>query len=307
MDIIGATNFDFIGKRKLTFAISSTLVLIGLFSVVQIARGAANLGIDFAGGVTIQLRFEKDVSIEKAREILREGNLPPADLQQFAEANRLLVRLKTHQEDIGPLTKTLIERLQEGFKDNKATVEGTTEIGPSVGRRLQKDALWAVFISMMGIIVYIAFRFEWKFGVAAAIATLHDVLAVLGIFFLMGREVNLLVVTSLLTLAGYSLTDTVVVFDRIRENLRLRAKVPLAETVNKSINEVLRRTIVTSSTVLLVLVALILFGGEVTYDFALALFMGVIVGTYSSVYLASPIIVVWKVRAAERRPAPRMA
>ena len=158
----------------------------------------------------------------------------------------------------------------------------------------------AIVVSLIAIIIYIALRFEFKFGVAAAIATLHDVLAVLGIFYILNWEINLLIVTALLTLAGYSLTDTVVVFDRIRENLKKAKRDPLPKLVNNSINEVLSRTIITSLTVVLVLIPLVLFGGDVLHDFSIALLMGVIVGTYSSIFVASPILVVWHAKSGGR-------
>src|SRR3990170_498204 len=183
------------------------------------------------------------------------------------------------------------------FKFEKSfAIESTTAVGPTVGQKLQKDALWAVAISLLGVLIYVAWRFELIFGIAAVIATFHDVLAVLGIFYALNKEINLLIITALLTLAGYSLTDTVVVFDRIRENLRKRGKEVLEGLINRSINEVLRRTLVTSGTTLLVLMALLIAGGEVIHDFSLALFLGVLVGTYSSIFVASPLLLIWKGR-----------
>jgi preprotein translocase subunit SecF len=179
------------------------------------------------------------------------------------------------------------------FPNNKFTVDSSTEIGPTIGKKLQEDALIAVVISFAGIILYIAARFELRFGVAAALATFHDVLAVLGAFYLLDKEITLLVVTALLTLAGYSLTDTVVVFDRIRENLKLRRRDSEEATINNAVNQVLSRTIVTSLTVVLVLIPLTLAGGEVLHDFSLALLSGVIFGTYSSVFVASPLLLLW--------------
>jgi preprotein translocase subunit SecF len=170
----------------------------------------------------------------------------------------------------------------------------TTEIGPKVGSQLRTDAAKAIVLATLGILIYIAIRFRFNFAVGATIATFHDVLAVLGIFYLLGREINLIVVTALLTIAGYSLTDTVVIFDRIRENMKMRLKDPLEDIMNLSVNEVLSRTLVTSLTVLLTSLALFLFGGEVIHDFALAMILGVIVGTYSSVFVASPIVLVWQ-------------
>ena len=179
------------------------------------------------------------------------------------------------------------------FPNNKFTVDSSTEIGPTIGKKLQEDALIAVVISFAGIILYIAARFELRFGVAAALATFHDVLAVLGAFYLLDKEITLLVVTALLTLAGYSLTDTVVVFDRIRENLKSRRREAEEATINTAVNQVLSRTIVTSLTVVLVLIPLTIAGGEVLHDFSLALLSGVIFGTYSSVFVASPLLLLW--------------
>ncbi|MDE3119951.1 MAG: protein translocase subunit SecF, partial [Nitrospirota bacterium] len=179
------------------------------------------------------------------------------------------------------------------FPNNKFVVDSSTEIGPTIGQKLQQDALIAVLVSFFGIILYIAARFEFRFGVAAALSTFHDVLAVLGAFYILDKEITLLVVTALLTLAGYSLTDTVVVFDRIRENLRVRRRDNMETVINNGINQVLSRTIVTSLTVVLVLIPLTLAGGEVLHDFSLALLWGVIFGTYSSIFVASPLLLIW--------------
>ncbi len=173
-------------------------------------------------------------------------------------------------------------------------VDSTTSIGPKVGKRLRADAAKAIAFATLGILIYVALRFRFNFAVGATIATFHDVLAVLGIFFLLGHEINLILVTALLTIAGYSLTDTVVVFDRIRENMRLRLKDSVADVMNLSINEVLSRTLVTSLTVFFTSLALFLFGGEVIHDFALAMLLGVIVGTYSSIFVASPVVLLWR-------------
>ena len=178
-------------------------------------------------------------------------------------------------------------------------------MGPAIGKELQQKALVAIGISLAGIIVYIAWRFEFRFGVAATVATFHDVLAVLGVVFILHKEITLLIVTALLTIAGYSLTDTVVVYDRIRENLRARRKEPLGDVINASINQVLSRTAMTSLTTLLAALALFLLGGEVLHDFAFALLIGVIVGTYSSWFVASPIIYEWRMRTEAARRSKR--
>jgi len=295
IEILKKTKINFIGLRKYAFFVSAVLVSLGIIAFVQLVRGQANLGIDFAGGTAVQLKFEKPIPLDKARQTLDANGFKDSELQQFTEGNKLLIQVKkpTNVSE-GKVADKVVEIFQKEFADNRLTVDSTTEIGPKVGKSLQHDTLIAVIISAVGMIVYIAWRFEFSFGVAACIATFHDVLAVLGVFFALGKEVNLLLVTALLTLGGYSLTDTVVVYDRIRENLRLRGKEPLDVVINGSINEVLSRTIVTSSTVFLVCLALFFFGGEVLHDFSFALLIGVIVGTYSSVFVASPIVYEWR-------------
>lgn len=293
LEILGKTNIDFMGKRKLAFAFSGVMVLLGLIAVVQIGRGAANLGIDFAGGTAVQLKFDQPVRIDEARKALESNGLGDAELQEFGQDNKLLVRVKASTTIEEKTAERVVAVFGKEFPNNRFVVDSTTEIGPTIGKKLQEDALIAIVISFAGIILYIAARFEFRFGVAAALATFHDVLAVLGAFYVLDKEITLLVVTALLTLAGYSLTDTVVVFDRIRENLKLRRRDTEEATINNAVNQVLSRTIVTSLTVVLVLIPLTIAGGEVLHDFSLALLWGVIFGTYSSVFVASPLLLVW--------------
>ena len=296
MELIAKTNIDFMGKRRYAFVLSGLLVAFGLFTVVQIVLGRANLGIDFAGGTSVQLNFERPVEIDEARRVLAGGGFSDAELQEFTGTGKLLVRVKRGNT----IEEHAATEIQAAFKaalpDDPFVVDSVTEIGPSIGKRLQKDAGLAILLSFVGIVAYIAFRFEFRFGVAAAVATFHDVLSVLGLFTVMGKEINLLLVTALLTLAGYSLNDTVVVFDRIRENLRKRHRETLAEVMNRGINQVLSRTIITALTTQLVLLALFLWGGEVLHDFALALLIGIVVGTYSSIFVASALVLVWRGR-----------
>jgi preprotein translocase subunit SecF len=294
MDFWGETSIDFIGKRRIAYTFSVIAAIIGLIAVIAIPLGKANLGTDFAGGIAIQFRFDKPVHIEGVRALLEKSGFKDASLQEFAEPNKLLVRLKRTDADLRAVSKSIGEIFAKGMSDNKYSVESTTEVGPTVGKKLQHDALLAVGISLLGILVYVAWRFEFRFGVAAVIATFHDVLAVMGLLYVLDKEMSLLIVTALLTLAGYSLTDTVVVFDRIRENMRGRAKEDTTTLINRSVNEVLRRTIVTSLTTLLAIFALLIMGGEVLYDFSLVLFSGVIVGTYSSIFIASPVLLFWE-------------
>jgi len=298
MELIGKTDIDFTGKRNYAFAFSGVLCLLGVVAIVMIGLGKANMGVDFAGGTSVQLKFEGPVVIDQARKTLESNGLQ-ADLQQFAEGNKLLIRVKKSDIPLGKVADRVVEVFTKEFSANKFVVESSTEIGPTVGKSLQKDALVAVIISMLAIIIYIAWRFEFKFGVAATIATFHDVLAVLGVIFILNMEITLLTVTALLTIAGYSLTDTVVVFDRIRENLRSKAKGALEATINRSVNEVLSRTIITVLTTFIAAAAIYFFGGEVLHDFAFALLVGLIVGTYSSIFVASPILIVWKTKGGK--------
>lgn len=293
MEIVGKTSVDFMGKRNMAFALSGVLVFLGIVAVIGILVGWANLGIDFAGGTAVQLKFDKALGIEEARKALQTHGLGEAELQEFPQDNKLLIRVKTDTTIEDEISKQIIEAFQTEFPNHGFVVDSSTSIGPTIGKKLQEDALLAIVLSLAGIIAYIAVRFEFRFGLAAAIATFHDVLVVLGIFFLLDKEITLLVVTALLTLAGYSLTDTVIVFDRIRENLRRRRRETVSDIINNGINQVLSRTLVTTLTVVLVLVPLTVWGGEVLHDFSLALLLGVMVGTYSSIFVASPLLLLW--------------
>ncbi len=293
LELIKNTKIDFMGKRNIAFIFSGIISIIGIIAIIQIATGKANLGIDFAGGTSIQLKFEKPVVLHDVRKALEEGGLKDLDLQDLPTVNKILIRIKKAEEKLGQTSSEVTGILSRKFSDNKYVVDSTTEIGPKVGGKLRADAAKAVGVAVLGILAYVAFRFKFNFGVGATIATFHDVLAVLSVFYLMGHEINLILVTALLTIAGYSLTDTVVVFDRIRENMRVMHKEPLEGIMNASINEVLSRTIITSLTVLLTSGALFFFGGEVIHDFALAMIMGVVIGTYSSIFIASPIVLLW--------------
>lgn len=289
-------NLDFIGKRKYAFMISGALSILGLVAFVQLSRGHGNLGVEFSGGAMVQLAAQKTFTVDEVRQALDREGWGHAEIQPLEGGRGLMVKLKKSEESVGQMSDHLTRLLNQALPQNKFTVAGTAEIGASISQDLRNKAILAIVLSMLGIIIYIAWRFELIFGVGAAIATFHDVLAVLGIFYLLHKEITLLVVTALLTLAGYSLTDTVVVFDRIRENLA-RRRGNLGEIINLSVNEVLSRTIVTSSTVFLVVVALYFFGGVVLQDFALAMILGVLVGTYSSVFVASPIVFAWRKEA----------
>jgi SecD/SecF fusion protein len=286
-------NIDFIKMRHYAFVISGILATLGIIAFVQLSRGQGNLGVEFSGGTLVQMSAAQPFTVNQVRDVLNKEGLGHAEIQEIGGGKELMIKMKKSEESVGQVSEHLADLLNKSLAGNQFKVIGKSEIGASISTDLRNKAIVAIIISFLGIIIYIAWRFEFIFGVGATIATFHDVLAVLGLFWLMHREITLLVVTALLTLAGYSLTDTVVVFDRIRENLaRRRGK--LADLINLSVNEVLSRTIVTSSTVFLVVVALYFFGGVVLRDFALAMIFGVLVGTYSSVFVASPIVYAWR-------------
>lgn len=294
MELIKKTNIDFMGVRRVAFAVSAALFALGVVGTVQIFRGYANLGIDLAGGTSIQVRFQKPVHLDRIRELMSKAGHGEANLQEVPGENIVIIKVGAKGREEKMVADQVVSLLKQTFPDNPMTVESVAEIGPAIGKKLRSDASLALGISALAIIVYLAWRFEFKFGVAAAIATFHDVFALVGIFYVFHREIDLLFITALLTIAGYSLTDTVVVFDRIRENVRLRKKPTFSETINLSVNEVLSRTIVTSLTVFLTCLALLFFGGVVLKEFALALTIGVVVGTYSSIFVASPVVAVWR-------------
>ncbi|UCG78246.1 MAG: protein translocase subunit SecF [Nitrospirota bacterium] len=293
IEIVRNTNFDFMGKRAITFIISGILVILGIIAIYQISVGSANLGIDFAGGTSVQVKFEKSVSLQEVRDVLKSEGITDTELQDLPTENKVLIKVKNEEDELGGISDSIIAALQNGFSDMKVTIDSVTAIGPKVGKRLRTNALWAIIAATIGILIYVAWRFQFRFSVGATAATFHDVLAVLGLFNIMGREINLIVVSALLTIAGYSLTDTVVVFDRIRENLRMVVRDSSETVINRSINEILSRTFITSITTLLAAGALYAFGGEVIHDFALAMMLGIIIGTYSSVFVASPIVLLW--------------
>jgi SecD/SecF fusion protein len=293
VEFVKKSKIDFFSLRKYAFVFSGILALLGIIAFVQINRGEANLGVDFSGGTMVQFKAAQSFRLDKVRSVLVQRGFKDAELQQVANENILIVRIKKSEQSVGKEADAIGKALQEDFPELKFAMESKAEIGASVSSALKKAALIAIAISLAGIIIYLGWRFELRFGVAAAIATFHDVLAVLGIFYLLDKEITLLIITALLTLAGYSLTDTVVVFDRIRENRNKFARKDFGEIINLSVNEVLSRTIITSLTVFLVLLSLFFLGGVVIHDFALALLIGIIVGSYSTIFVASPLVYYW--------------
>ncbi|MCX8070279.1 MAG: protein translocase subunit SecF [Thermodesulfovibrionales bacterium] len=291
IEIIKNTKIDFMSYRKIAFTISGILSILGIFALIQIGIGKANLGVDFAGGTAVQIKFHSSVPLHDVRVALEKGGLKDFDLQDLPTENKILIRVKKQEEKIGGYAEIITNVMNQNFKDKKPVVDSVTEIGPKVGARLRTDALMAILVSVICLLIYVGWRFQFRFGVGATVATFHDVLAILGIFYILDKEINLILLSALLTIAGYSLTDTVVIFDRIRENMKKMIKETIEEIINKSLNEVLSRTIVTTLTVLLSALALFFFGGEVLHDFSLAIIIGLIIGTYSSIFVASPVVI----------------
>jgi preprotein translocase subunit SecF len=295
MQFIKTTQFDFLGRRGFFFGLSGVLALVTVASLV-IHRGP-NFSIDFTGGTLVQGSFKEPVALEKIRAALGGADLGGGELQSVPFENAVIIRFKSGlhaQEDLG---SRVTAALAKGFPDNPFTIERVEFVGPVVGRHLIKQAFFAILFSMLGIVAYVAFRFKnWIWGISGVLALVHDVFLTIGFMSVTNREVSLTVVAALLTLAGYSINDTIVIFDRIRENMRARRKEALDVLINRSLNETLSRTIITSLTVFLVLVALLVWGGEVIRDFALALTFGVVVGSYSTLFIATPLVYVWQTR-----------
>jgi SecD/SecF fusion protein len=291
MEIIRKPNLDFMGIKKFTVGISGLLVAFGLIAFVEILRGDANLGVDFSGGTLAQYRTPVSFTLGEVRQAFADTDLAGVDLQSVEGENRLMVKLKDSGVAVSDLTERTTQILREKLPEKQFELESESSIGASVSATMRNKALLAIAISLAGVIAYLGMRFDLHFGLAAAAATFHDVLVVLGILWLLNVEINLLIVTALLTLAGYSLNDSVVVFDRIRENLgKSKPGSSFNDLVNRSVNEVIGRTIATSATTLMAVGSLFILGGSVIHDFSLALLVGVIVGTYSSVFVASPLL-----------------
>ncbi len=295
LQFIRQPTIDFMKIKNITFSLSGVLVLMGLIAFFQIARGSANLGVDFSGGSLLQYQAAQPFTMAEVRDAFNRNDMEGVDLQEVENENRLMVKVKKSELVVAQLSEQVDEILGNELGDKGFVLESQSEIGSSVSAVLRNKAIQAILISLAGVIVYLAFRFDLSFGLAAAVATFHDVLVVLGICWLLNVEITLLIVTALLTLAGYSLNDSVVVFDRIRENMRKTERFNLTnDIINASINQVIGRTMVTSLTSAMVLLALFIFGGSVIHDFSFALLAGVIVGTYSSVFIASPLLPYWK-------------
>jgi len=306
IQLIPKTNLDFVGSRYRFFALSG--LLLGA-SLLSLARRGINYGIDFTGGTVIQVAFEKPITLAELRSAVGQSRIGEASLQSFSGTNVFSIRIKAEEEMSAQTMERALASLQETVGGNRLRVDRKEYVGPAVSRHLFRQALWAIVLSLLGIIVYVAFRFEnpvW--GVAGVIALGHDVLATYGLFSVLQAEVDLVIVAALLTIAGYSINDTIVIFDRMRENLRLKRGASLEAIINDSLNETLSRTIITNATVLSVVLILFLFGGKVIHNFAMAMVFGALVGTYSTIAVATPFVYEWALRISGRgsaaAPAP---
>ena len=296
------TTIDFMGRRKIAFVFSAMLVVAaaGLFLGLGL-----NLGIDFLGGILIEVKTEGPADVGRMRSTLGQLGLGDVSLQEFGEPDVVLIRIQ-RQEGGDEAQQVAVTTVKEALGNTVVEYRRTETVGPTVGVELQEAAFLAVLAAIGAILVYIWFRFEWQFGVAAVVALLHDVISTIGLFSLLQLEFNLATVAAVLTIAGYSINDTVVVFDRVRENLRKYKKLPLPDLFDLSINGTLSRTIMTSLTTLLALASLYILGGEVIRGFSIALIWGIVVGTYSSIALAVPLLLYLKIHrgAGEEQAEP---
>ena len=272
---------------------------MGFFSIA--VQGGLRYGIDFAGGTLVQLKFKNPPVIEEIRDGLRTIGLGDSTIQEFGSKNHLLVRVERSEGKLEEIGTKIKNSLIGKYETENIVVERVEMVGPKVGKDLREKAVLSIIYAIIGIVIYISWRFEFQYAVAAIIALIHDVLVTMGVFSLADKEFTLVIVAAFLTIIGYSLNDTIVVFDRIRENMRRKGKTSLKDIINTSINQTLSRTILTSGTTLLVVVALFFLGGEIIHDFSFALMIGVLVGTYSSIFIASVFLVYWESRSAKKR------
>jgi len=291
------TAFDFIGKRYWSLGLSIVLTVV---SLVSLGVQGLNFGIDFRGGVLMEVKWPEPPNLADLRAKLATLNLGEVSLQEFGAPDDILIRVQTSQE-----TQKEQARIIEAVKSvvgKNVDFRRTEFVGPKVGAELVRAGFLAVLFSLLGISVYVWFRFEWQFGVGAMLSTIHDIITTIGLFSVLQLDFNLTTVAAVLTIAGYSVNDTVVIYDRIRENMRKYKKMPITELINRSNNETLARSVITHLTTLLAVLALLFFGGEVIRGFSIAMVWGIFIGTYSSVFVAVPVLVYLKLRPDTAAP-----
>jgi preprotein translocase subunit SecF len=298
VEIFKDIKIDWLGKRKLFFAISVGLLLIGMASLVK--ERTFRYGVDFRGGTSVQVQFNEHIPVDQIRNLMPRGS----EIQELPGKNQVMIDFEgaAGDSDASKGREEITQALNTSFK-GKFEILKAQSVGPKVGTDLRRQAVFATLYALAGILVYIAFRFEWVYGAAAVFAVFHDTLVTLGFFSLFHREINLTVIAALLTLVGYSVNDTIVVFDRVRENLKIRRRDDLESILNDSINQTLSRTILTSGLTFLTVLALFLFGGEIINNFAFAMVIGIIVGTYSSIAVASPLVLIYTRMRGKSAPA----
>lgn len=305
MRLFENTNYDFLAKRHIFYFVSASIIIVG-FVVLFLTRSIP-LGIDFSGGTEIQIKFEKDIDIHELRTAMDEAGFEGMEIKTMGTERDVLLRTPLQEEG-----QQVSDRIQQGIKakisNDKFEVLRIDKVGPKIGAELRRNALFAVLFSLIAILIYLAFRFQFVFAVGAVIALFHDVLITIAIIAIadaaipgLRLEFNQSMLAAFLTLVGFSSNDTVIVFDRIRENIKLFKNENILEVMNKSINATLSRTIITSGTVFLTVLVLFLFGGEVNRSFAFTFGVGIITGTYSSVFVASAIVVDWKLKSLKSK------
>ena len=287
-------NIDLVGKMRIACWASLVVIIISVLSLVF--HGGPKLGIDFAGGTQIQVKFSQEATADGIRDSLRSMGLGNNVIQRFGykDNNEFLIKTERSSSELEGLSDKITEALGATYGKENVDIRRVEVVGPKVGKDLRQKGLLAMLYAVIGILIYVTWRFELRYAVGAIVALIHDVIITVGIFSLLGKEFTLPIIAALLTIIGYSLNDTIVVYDRIRENIKGARKQPLKELINLSINQVLSRTVLTSVTTLLVVLALFFLGGAVIHDFAFALLVGIVVGTYSSIFVASPTVLAWE-------------
>lgn len=282
-------NINFVGRKRIALIASLVALLIGVGSLV--VKGGPRYGIDFAGGTLVQVKFAQAPDVGQIRNVLGDKGMGSAVIQSLGE-EKVAIRVKSDVGQIDTASDEIFAVLTEEFGQDNVSLELVEMVGPQVGADMRQKGMLSILYAMVGILIYITVRFQFRFALGALTALIHDILITVGVFSLFGKEFTLPIIAALLTIIGYSLNDTIVVYDRIRENIRRTPKDKLSDVINTSINQTLSRTILTSGTTLLVVLCLFFLGGEVIHDFSFALLVGVMVGTYSSIYIASPILLV---------------
>ncbi len=290
--IFANANYDFIGVRRRAYGVTAVLLLVGLIGYFIFG---INYSVEFTGGTLVQIQTKSPVDVANLRSGLDQAGVLHAEIQQFGSDREYVIRARTaaqgtDADNTEQTTQAVTGALDKVLGTGTYTIARTEGVGPKVGAELRQKALFAILLSFVAVLAYLAYRFEWRFGLAAVIATAHDILTTLGFIAVMKIEVSLVVVGAVLSMVGYSLNDTIIIFDRVREDLRKMRGVPFATVLNRAINETLPRSVLTHGTTLSTLLALALLGGEVIRPFALVMFFGVFTGTFSSIFIASPVL-----------------